>query len=114
MKKRVYIAGPYRAENAWEIEQNIRSAERSILPIAQAGGNPLCPHSMFRYFQGAMPDEFWLSSTLEWLEACDAIYMGPGWRTSNGSRAEENRALDIGIPVFYELDSLLDWLRGMG
>jgi len=29
----VYIAGPYRAPNAWEIEENIRRAERIALHI---------------------------------------------------------------------------------
>lgn len=108
--KKIYIAGPYRGESAWEIEENIRIAEQAILPIARAGGNPFCPHSMFRYMQGAMPDAFWLTGTLAWLEVCDCLYLGPGWERSAGSRAEMERATDLNMPVFTSMTALTWWL----
>lgn len=109
-RKKVYIAGPYRGPHALVIEENIRQAESSILPIAEAGGNPFCPHSMFRFFQGTLPDEFWLDSTLEWLETCDALFLGKGWHRSKGSIMECVRAVEIGIPVFKKMEDLTAWL----
>lgn len=63
----VYIAGPFRAENAWEIEQNIRRAEEAALELWRAGAAVLCPHTNTRYFQGAAPDHVWLEGDLELL-----------------------------------------------
>ena len=84
----IYVAGPFRAPNAWEIEQNIREAERVGLEIARAGAIPFIPHTMYRFFQYALPDEFWLSAGLELLRRCDAIMLLRRWRESSGTRNE--------------------------
>ena len=58
--KVVYIAGPFRGPNAWEIEQNIRRAESLALEVWRAGAAALCPYTNTRFFQGAAPDDVWL------------------------------------------------------
>jgi len=112
----VYIAGPFRAPDAWGIETNIREAECLGLEIARAGAIPLIPHSMLRYFQGTLPDHFWLDATLELLRRCDALLLGPRWKESAGAREELNEAKVLGMPFLeYEharlaLDMALDGL----
>lgn len=58
--KAVYIAGPFRAPTPWEVETNIRTAETNGLYVAKLGAIPRIPHTMYRFFDGSLPDEFWL------------------------------------------------------
>ena len=108
--KCVYVAGPYRGAHNWEIEENIRRAERLALEVWRSGAACICPHSNTRFFQGAAPDHVWLDGDLEILARCDAVLMTHDWERSSGARAEEQFAREKNIPVFYTLDVLRDWL----
>jgi len=109
--KVVYIAGPFRGESAWAIEQNIRRAEELALGAWRLGAAVLCPHTNTRFFQGAAPDEVWLSGDLEMLRRCDAVLLTDDWPKSHGAQAEKAEAHRVGLPVFFGLDSLADWLK---
>jgi len=109
----VYIAGPFRAATAWEIEQNVRRAEELALEVARAGAMPVCPHTNTRFFHGQCTDEFWLAGTLELLRRCDAVVAAYGWERSSGSRAEIETAFKLGTPVFLaatSMDSFKEWV----
>ena len=95
----VYIAGPFRGPDAWAIESNIREAETIGLEVARAGAIPFIPHTMYRYFQGAAPDAFWLEADLELLRRCDALLLTPRWESSAGARAERRLAEEWGMPA---------------
>ena len=107
--KVIYVAGPFRAENAWEIEQNIRRAETLALEVWRAGFAAICPHTNTRFFQGAAPDEVWLQGDISILNCCDGIIMVPGWETSKGAKAEEYNAKYNKIPRFYDINELIDF-----
>ena len=110
----VYIAGPFRAATAWEIEQNVRRAEELALEVARAGAMPVCPHTNTRFFHGQCTDEFWLAGTMELLHRCDAVVAAYGWERSSGSRAEVAEADRCGIPAFLSadrMDYLEEWVR---
>lgn len=107
----VYVAGPYRAHDAWSIEQNVRVAERVALDIWLTGkAAALCPHAMTRFYQGAAPDKVWLDGDLEMLRRCDAVMMLPGWLESAGSQREFDEAASCRIPIFETLADLFAWL----
>ena len=109
----IYVAGPFRAENAYEIEKNIRDAEDIGLAICEYGGVAVIPHTMYRFFQGALPDEFWLNATLDILRRCDAIAMLPNWKASQGARGEHALAKKLGLPIFEtpnEFGALKHWI----
>lgn len=114
--KLIYVAGPFRGANSWEVENNIRRAETLALEVWRLGAAAICPHCNTRFFNGAAPDELWLSGTLEMLKRCDAIIVTPDWRKSSGARAEVEFAIDVGIPVFSSvstvanLQALAEWL----
>ncbi|SRR6266705_1397177 len=106
----VYVAGPFRAANSWEVEQNIRRAETLALEVWRLGAAAICPHANTRFYQGAAPDAVWLDGDLEILRRCDAVLLVTGWRTSSGTHAEIAEAFDCGIPVFGSLCELQLWM----
>jgi hypothetical protein len=108
----IYIAGPFRAPNAWGIEQNVRRAEEHAVRLVEAFGvMPMIPHANTRYFHGLKTDKFWIEGTLELLRRCDALYLCPGWRDSQGSLGELDEAKKMGIPIFTEdnMNELREW-----
>lgn len=105
----VYVAGPFRAANTWEIEQNIRRAEALALEVWRHVGPAICPHTNTRFYQGAAPDDVWLNGDLAILDRCDAVILVEGWERSSGTRAEVAWAQEAGVPVFQSLPDLLLW-----
>lgn len=112
--KVVYIAGPFRAENAWEVEQNIRRAETLSLELWREGVAAICPHTNTRFLQGAAPDDVWLKGYLEILRRCDALLTVEGWAHSSGAVAEVKEAQACGVEVFYYLGTCLDFCLERG
>lgn len=108
----VYVAGPFRGPNAWEIEQNIRRAETLALEVWKLGAAALCPHTNTRFFQGAADDSVWLDGDLELLRRCDAVLLTPDWKRSTGARAEAVWARECGLQVFHSINELQAWLGG--
>lgn len=98
--KVAYIAGPFRAENNWEIWQNIQVAATLALSVWKIGAVALCPHMNTFCFQGAAPDSVWLEGDLELVRRCDAILTTPDWQRSTGAQAEVDLARALGKPVF--------------
>lgn len=109
--KVIYIAGPFRAASAWEIEQNIRRAETAALEVWRLGCACICPHTNTRFFHGAADDSVWLEGDLEILRRCDAVLLVGEYWESAGTRRELDLANEHGIPVFESLDSLGEWVR---
>lgn len=108
----IYIAGPFRGPNAWEIEQNIRRAEEQALEVWRMGAAAMCPHTNNRFFQGAAADDVWLRGDIELMHRCDAVWMVPGFSCSKGALAERKEAIDAFIPVFEDIDDVRRFIDG--
>lgn len=108
--KLIYVAGPYRASTGWGVDQNIQRAREIGAQVAEAGGLPVVPHANTAHYDGIQNDTFWLDGTLELMRRCDAVLMSPTWEKSMGSRGEHAEAIKRGLPVFYELSALREWL----
>ena len=106
--KVVYVAGPFRGANSWEMEQNIRRAETLALEVWRAGFACICPHTNTRFYQGAAPDNVWLDGDLEIVKRCDAVVLTPDWQKSSGARAEVEFAVKHKIPVYFSLQDMLN------
>ena len=100
--KFVYVAGKYRGKNSNEVFNNILAARRCAEIIAERGDFPVCPHMNGMFMDGIQDDAFWLKGTLELMEKCDVVWAMKGWSASEGARGEIERALELGMPVFYE------------
>lgn len=48
------------------------------------------------YFNGSQP----------WLDVSDAVFLVPGWESSEGTKKEIERATKQGIPLYRELETL--------
>lgn len=111
--KVVYVCGPFRGANSWEIECNIRRAEALALQVWQTGAACICPHANTRFYQGAAPDAVWLDGDLELLRRCDAVLTTANWGKSSGARAEVALASTLALPIFHAdagVGAIKDWL----
>ncbi|MFQ5339922.1 MAG: DUF4406 domain-containing protein [Anaerolineae bacterium] len=109
--KIIYIAGPYSAPNSWAREQNIRVAEKAGLQVLHLGAMPLVPHTMTRFYFGAVPETTVIEGDLELLRRSDAVLFVGDWENSEGSMEELEEARRLNLPGFLSIDDLLVWLR---
>lgn len=107
----VFVSGPFRAPDQWKQWQNTLAAGALGLAVWKLGAVALVPHLNSAFFQGAAPDEVWLVGDLALLAKCDAIIMTPDWERSSGARTERATAEGLGLPIFYELDTLRAWVE---
>ena len=105
----IYIAGPFRAKSAWDVEQNIRRAEELALTLWRMGYAVICPHTNTRFFTGAARDDIWLKGDIAIMLRCDAVMMVSGWERSQGAIKERALATLNDIPVFEDTIQLQAW-----
>ena len=117
--KLVFVAGAFTGKTAWEVEQNVRRAEEVGLTIANLGALPVIPHTNTRFFHGQCDDQFWYQGYLKLVEAVHAVegamcMVSPGWWQSTGAVAENEKAKNLGMPVFdsNQYEPLKGWIDG--
>lgn len=117
LPKRIFVSGAFRAYNAegeidaFGVLQNIMRAMALGLAVARTGkAFPFIPHGNSFCLEGSAPADIWERGDLAWLAVSHAILMMPDWQKSKGATAEHEFARAHGIPVFYSLDGLLEWL----
>jgi len=109
--KRVYVAGPYSADNIIDVFENMRKGMRTGVEVFLAGYAPWVPwhdfhhQLMFRDGESLTIDDYYEMS-MAWLVVSDAVLVLPGWLNSKGTCAEINKAIELGIPVFHSLNNL--------
>ena len=107
--KRIYIAGPYSGPTIWDVQQNVNQAKIMASNIIDLGHAPFCPH-LSHYIEVKFPKPYltWLEIDNEFVKVCDALIRIPG--ASSGSDKEVALAESLGIPVFFELQDLIEYL----
>lgn len=107
--KRIYIAGPY---TKGDVAVNVRNAYEVANRLADLGFAPFVPHAThFWHMLFPRPYEFWLKLDNQFLPYCEALLRIPG--TSAGADAEVLLAQDLSIPVFHEIEALVQHFEGM-
>jgi hypothetical protein len=104
--KLIYVAGPYRNHSEWQVIQNIRKAETVAIEIWKKGHVAICPHLNTAHFGGILPDERWLEGDMLIIERCDAMCMVKEWQDSVGAQMEHQRAVELGMPIYYGPDEV--------
>ncbi len=112
--KRVYIAGPYSADNVMDVFANMRRGIDLAVEVLKAGYAPFCPWLDHDFaLRTDLPIEAFYSYSMAWLEKSDAVLVQTyGAGHSVGTSMELTRARELKIPVFYSLDEMVAKLRG--
>lgn len=98
-----YVAGPYKAPTAWEREGNIRAAEIVSIELMRLGHAVICPHTMGRFWFGAVPEENVMKVCFELVRTSDVVVLCQPFDLcleSDGTVKELGLANDLGKPVF--------------
>jgi Domain of unknown function (DUF4406) len=107
MIARIYVAGPY---TQGDVAVNVRNAYAAANHLADLGFAPFVPHSThFWHILFPRPYEFWLELDCQFLPSCEAVLRLPG--PSNGADKEVNLARTIGIPVFTDINELVNHFK---
>jgi hypothetical protein len=115
---RVYVAGAYSGDSVLHVLDNIGRGVRASAALFRKGYAPYCPWHNHEYFLTGRMDgltvEDYYRATITFMEVCNAIFVvdNPRNATSVGLRRELERAVDLGIPVFYdeeEMDKHYNW-----
>lgn len=113
----VYVAGPYMGathdgKSYYQISRNILEAREWAKKAIEAGAFPFTPHLNSEHMELDVERsaDWWREADLEMLRRCDAIFLIPGWENSKGAKMEKEFSLQNGIPVFYDIGILRDWL----
>ena len=112
---KVYVAGPYSADNVADVLSNIGRGEHMAALLFELGYAPFCPwHD--KDFRIKRPDaKFRLNQyyefSMEWLKVSDCVLVLPNWEESKGTKMEITEARLLDIPVFYSLAELEDWRK---
>lgn len=103
----VYVAAPYRSRDPEQRARNIATAWEAGERLKSKGlCFPVVPHLL-----GDGPDELMLAGTMKLMTRCDAVLVLPGYASSVGTLAERDKAIELGMPVFYSAEELTEWLR---
>lgn len=107
----IFCACKYTEPATYKIQRNIWTASLYSQEVALVGGVPLCPALIGANFEGLQDYLWWSEAYLTLLRRCDAVFMVPGYERSNGATKEEVEALRLGMPVFYNLQDLKEWIK---
>jgi hypothetical protein len=106
-KLRVYIAGPYTSPDP---VANTQVIIKNASELVALGFIPYIPHlTMLWHLIESHSYEYWVDRGLEWLEVCDVLLRVPGY--SVGADREVEWAKKHGIPVFYSVAELVNYVR---
>ena len=115
--KRIYPAGKIQDAT---IDKTFRNINAGLDWESRLRNLKFAPFPVFEDFMLIMrtgPDiriEQIYGASMVWMEVADAVFVHPDsdWKSSHGCKLEIERARELGIRVFYDIESLCTWARG--
>ena len=104
--KRIYVAGPYSADNPRSTQLNVNKAISVGCELIKKGYAPFIPHLchyIWLHPDGDFDYEFWIEYGFEWLNVCDALFY---MKSSPGADAELLYAKKLGLPIYQSIDAV--------
>ena len=106
MKSKIYIASPY---TLGDVAVNVKFQLDTANELMNLGFAPFVPlYSHFQHMVHPRPYQDWIDIDLEWIDVCDYLLRLGG--ESKGADGEVAYALNLGIPVFYSIDELINYI----
>ena len=106
--KRIYVAGPYSADNVLDVLRNIGRGQMVCAKLFFKGYSPFCPWHDKTYMTDNFDEqptvEMFYNYSMAWLEVSDAVLVLPNSESSKGTQAEIKRANELDIPVYHMND----------
>lgn len=123
-KERIYIAGPFSPFNSGgkkvkcnvydgvrELSKNIDTAIKNGISVIDKGHYVYVPH-LDHYIQTNHSSHtnygvWWYENDMTYIDHwATAILMGEGWKHSNGSIKEHERAKELGLKIYYNVEDI--------
>jgi hypothetical protein len=94
--------------------KNIHAAWELGCEVATLGAMPVVPHMNTAQMDDLQPQPWWLEATLVLMRRCNAVIFTPDYERSKGALGEEAEAKRLGLPCFYSVGELAQWLKPDG
>ena len=108
---KVYVAGKYDDENVAKVLRNIRNGVDSSAYLVSRGASVYCPFLDFQFalsqYGARLTKQDYQRNSIAFLPFCDCIYAMPGWETSGGAKREVELAVELGIPIYYDMGTVV-------
>lgn len=110
--KKIFISGALTSDSSIGFLRNVRNMLQMGAQVRDLGCSTYVPCNdiLMSLVGGVLGHHNYYEIDLEWLEVCDALIVVPGYKDSLGVSGELKKAHDLGIPIFYTIDELMDWL----
>jgi len=106
-RRYVYCAGPIGQQK--DRHRNVLAGIDEANAVLALGARPFLPHLSFYWDIIHIHNyEDWMDFDFDWITRCDAVYRFGG--PSPGADREVAFARALGLPVFFSLDALQDWI----
>ena len=110
--KRVYVAGPYSADNIIDVLAHIKDGNDTAAWLILQGFAVFSPFLDFQYALTTYGKDItkaqYQANSMAFVECCDCMIVLPGWGNSIGASAEIERAIDLGIPIYFNVHELVE------
>ena len=112
--KVVYVAGAMSADNLPTMLENIHRGVQLASEALEAGYAPFCPHLdvAYKLLRGedlCVPVNIFYEYSMEILTRCDYILVCAKSNNSVGTKAELEKALELGLPIFSSVEEMVSY-----
>lgn len=105
---RVYVAGKLNDTNAVDYIKNLYRMIREGVRLRKAGFSVFIPclDILCGIYSGDFEYKDYFDNSQPWLSHSDAVYLVPGWETSEGTKREIETAKELHIPIYEDLEKM--------
>ena len=109
---KVYVAGPYSANNVIDVLKNIGRGEKACAKLFVNGFAPFCPWHDKSFVTDNSEYDFTVEQfydySLAWLKVSDLMLVLDGWKDSKGTLEEMKVAKELNIPIFFDIEEVIE------